>query len=78
MLGHTCYGVAERADIVREENLLPLGLAENLSVVKEIPPDGLISYDDVELNEDSFLLRLNCFPISLNIFNHNDHEFSGL
>ena len=76
MLGHTCYGVAERANIIREENLLSLGIAENLSVVKEIFPDGLISYDDVELV--SFLLRLNCFPISLNIFKHNDHEFSGL
>ncbi|MFQ6094573.1 MAG: NAD(P)H-dependent oxidoreductase [Candidatus Bathyarchaeia archaeon] len=56
--GYTAYGLAERADIAREENLLPLGLAEGIRVVKEVPPDGVISYDDVELNEDSFLLKL--------------------
>jgi len=56
--GYAVYGLAERADIAREENLLPLGLAEGIRVIKEIPPDGVISYDDVELNEDSFLLKL--------------------
>lgn len=56
--GYAVYGVAEKADIAREQNLLPLGLAENIRVVKEIPADGVVSYDDVELNEDSFLLRL--------------------
>jgi len=56
--GYAVYGLAERADIAREENLLPLGLAEGIRVAKEVPPDGVISYDDVELDEDSFLLKL--------------------
>jgi predicted homoserine dehydrogenase-like protein len=56
--GYTTYGLAEKAEIARNENLLPLGLAENIRVVKKIPPDGVVSYDDVELNEDSFLLKL--------------------
>jgi len=56
--GYTAYGLAEKADIAREENLLPLGLAENIRVTQEVPPDGVVGYDDVELNEDSFLLKL--------------------
>ncbi len=56
--GYTAYGLAEKAEIAKEENLLPLGLAENIRVAKEVLPDGVISYDDVELNEDSFLLKL--------------------
>jgi len=56
--GYAAYGLAERADIAREQNSLPLGLAENIRVVREVPPDGVISYDDVELKEDSFLLNL--------------------
>jgi len=56
--GYTVYGLVERAEIAREENCLPLGLAENIKVAGKIPPDGVLTYDDVELNEDSFLLKL--------------------
>ena len=56
--GYTTYGLAEKAEVARKENLLPLGLAENIRVAKEVPPDGVVSYDDVELNEDSLLLKL--------------------
>ena len=56
--GYMLYGVAEQADIARKENCLPLGLADNIKVVKRIPPDGVLTYDDVELNEDSFILKL--------------------
>jgi len=56
--GYMCYGLAERGDVARRQNLLPLGLAEGIRVVKKVPPDGVIGYDDVELNEDSFLLKL--------------------
>ena len=56
--GYTVYGLAEKADIAREENLLPLGLAEDINVVRKISEDSVITYDDVELNENSFLLKL--------------------
>jgi predicted homoserine dehydrogenase-like protein len=56
--GYAVYGVAESADIARKENCLPLGLAEGIRVAKRIPPDGVLHYDDVELNEGSFLLKL--------------------
>jgi len=56
--GYAIYGVAEKADIAKRENLLPLGLAEGIRLKKRILPDQVITYDDVELNEDSVLLKL--------------------
>lgn len=56
--GYAAYGLAEKAETARTENLLPLGLAESIRVVKKVPPDYVIRYDDVELNEESFLLKL--------------------
>lgn len=56
--GYTIYGLAEKAEIAKAENLLPLGLAENIKAIRKIPEDGVLTYDDVELNEDSFLLKL--------------------
>jgi predicted homoserine dehydrogenase-like protein len=55
---YTLYGVTEKAEIARAENLLPLGLAEKIKVAKRVSTDGVLRYDDVELNEDSFLLKL--------------------
>ena len=56
--GYAVYGVAEKADIARRGNFVPLGLAEGIRLTKKILPDGIIGYDDVELNEASFLLKL--------------------
>ncbi len=56
--GYTVYGLAEKAEVAKKENLLPLGLAENIHVVRKIPPHGVLKYDDVELDEGSFLLKL--------------------
>jgi len=56
--GYMVYGLAEKEEIAREENLLPFELAENIRVLETIPKDGIIKYDDVELNESSFLLKL--------------------
>jgi predicted homoserine dehydrogenase-like protein len=56
--GYTVFGLAEKANVARDENLLPIGLAEGIKVVRKIPKNGIITYRDVELNEDSFLLKL--------------------
>jgi predicted homoserine dehydrogenase-like protein len=56
--GYTAYGLAEKAEIAREENLIPFGLAENIRVKRKISRDCVITYDDVELDERSFLLKL--------------------
>lgn len=56
--GYTVFGLAEKAGIARKENLLPIGLAEDVQVIRKIPKDEVITYDDIELYEESFLLKL--------------------
>ena len=53
--GYTAYGLAERAEVSREGNLLPFGLSQNAVVRREIAEDGAISYDDVELQSSAAL-----------------------
>ena len=49
-LGHyMTYGLCENSDIVRNENLLPIGLAENCRLKKDILKDQILTCDDVEL-----------------------------
>jgi predicted homoserine dehydrogenase-like protein len=45
------YGQCEKSDIVREQNLLPMGLAEGCRLKRDIPKDAVLTYDDVELPE---------------------------
>ena len=55
--GYCAYGLLEKAEVAKSENLLPLGLTQGAEVVREIPEDGMITYEDVELPE-SFALKL--------------------
>jgi predicted homoserine dehydrogenase-like protein len=43
------YGLAENADAVAAEALLPMGLAEGCALTRDVPKDAVIVYDDVEL-----------------------------
>jgi len=43
------YGQCENADIVRSENLLPMGLAEGCLLKRDIKKDQVLTYDDVTL-----------------------------
>ena len=52
------YGLAENADIVTTENLLPIGLAEGCRLRSDIGKDGVLTYDDVELPEGRLCDRL--------------------
>lgn len=45
------YGQCENADVVQEENLLPMGLAEGCRLKRDIPQDQVLNYDDVEVPE---------------------------
>lgn len=47
--GFTCYGEAENSEICREENILPMGLAEGCRLTSDIRRDRVITYDDVVL-----------------------------
>jgi predicted homoserine dehydrogenase-like protein len=47
--GYTTYGLCENSEVVMDQNLLPIGLAEGCRLKKDISKDDIISYDDVEL-----------------------------
>ena len=56
--GYTVYGLIEKADVARKEDLLPLGFAEDIPLIRDIPKDSPIKKSDVKLNTDSFLYKL--------------------
>ncbi|MGI8504910.1 MAG: NAD(P)H-dependent oxidoreductase [Hassallia sp.] len=43
------YGQCEKSEIVQEQNLLPIGLAEGCRLKRDIAKDQVLTYDDVEL-----------------------------
>lgn len=57
--GYTVYGTIEKHDIVKEENLLPIGLIDEKTVVKkDIKKGEAITYDMIELNKDKTIYKL--------------------
>jgi predicted homoserine dehydrogenase-like protein len=42
------YGQCENYDVVRTQNLLPMGLAEGCRLNRDIPKDQVLTYNDVE------------------------------
>ena len=53
--GYATYGMVEKADVAREERLVPIGLTHGAEVIREIPEDGMITYDNVHLVESKLL-----------------------
>ena len=47
--GFTCYGAIENAAVSRRNRLLPMGVAADCEVVRDVPADEPITYDDVRL-----------------------------
>ncbi|MDZ8031480.1 NAD(P)H-dependent oxidoreductase [Nostoc sp. DedSLP04] len=45
------YGQCENSDIVQQQNLLPIGLAEGCRLKRDISKDRVLTYEDVELPE---------------------------
>lgn len=56
--GYTYYGQCENAQTARQENLLPVGLAEGAILKKDLPRDHVITFDDVELPAETLVQRL--------------------
>ncbi|TVP67191.1 MAG: NAD(P)-dependent oxidoreductase [Leptolyngbya sp. LCM1.Bin17] len=56
--GYHTYGQCENADIVSQENLLPMGLAEGCRLKRPVAKDQVLTYDDVEVPTDSIAHRL--------------------
>jgi predicted homoserine dehydrogenase-like protein len=63
--GATVYGVADSAEAVAAGHLLALGLAARAVVVRDVPIDQPLTYDDVELDDRSTILQLRRLQDSL-------------
>lgn len=56
--GYHCYGLCEAASVVRRENLLPMGLAEGCTLLRDLPRDAPIPRDAVRLPQGRTVDRL--------------------
>ena len=56
--GYTVYGLVERAEVARDEGLLPLGFAHGIPVLRDIPRDTPIRQEDVRVDTRSFLYKI--------------------
>lgn len=56
--GFLCYGVLENTDVVRRDQLLPMGLAQGCRLVRDVSKDHAISYRDVVVPTDRLADRL--------------------
>ncbi|SHH18126.1 Predicted homoserine dehydrogenase, contains C-terminal SAF domain [Anaerosphaera aminiphila DSM 21120] len=57
--GNTVYGVLESAEVQKSENLIPMGiLVGNVRVRRNIKKGEALSYEDVELDESSEIVRI--------------------
>ncbi len=52
------YGQAENSDVVRDQHLLPMGLAEGCCLKRDISKDQVLTYDDIELPKGRLCDRL--------------------
>jgi predicted homoserine dehydrogenase-like protein len=56
--GFLSYGLAENADVVARDRLLPMGVAEDCRIKRAVPKDQVLTYDDVELPSGRLIERL--------------------
>jgi predicted homoserine dehydrogenase-like protein len=56
--GYMTYGQCENVEAAHAENLLPIGLAEGCRLKRDVPRDGVLTYDDVEVPPGRLIDRL--------------------
>jgi predicted homoserine dehydrogenase-like protein len=56
--GFTFYGVIDRAEATLELNALPVGLAPGARLVRPVPQGAILTWEDVQLDEDSPAVKL--------------------
>lgn len=56
--GYTVFGKLAPAETSLSLNALPLGLAHGAKLVRDVPQDATVSWDDVELDETQFAVRI--------------------
>ena len=52
------YGLCENIETAKAGKMLPIGIAENCKLKRDIPKDQVLTYDDVELPADSLAVKL--------------------
>ena len=58
-MGHyLTYGLCENTDVVQNEKLLPIGIADGCLLNRDIPKDQVLTVDDVNPPEDRLCDRL--------------------
>jgi len=56
--GYMVRGRLEKATLAAEQRLLPFGLAEDITLINDVPKDEPVRYDDVVLDESMFVVML--------------------
>lgn len=56
--GYTVYGFLEDAETASERDHVPFELLDGAEVVPAVEKDGIVGYEDVALDTDSFIYRL--------------------
>lgn len=56
--GYAVYGECENSDVVQKEKLLPIGLASNVRLTRDIPRDQAIGFGDIEYDTNSLVFKL--------------------
>jgi predicted homoserine dehydrogenase-like protein len=56
--GYTFYGQIEAAEVARKINALPIGLAPDAVMTRPVKAGGIISWNDVKLDEEQTVVKL--------------------
>jgi predicted homoserine dehydrogenase-like protein len=56
--GYTFYGVNDRAEVCRQLNALPVGLAPGAQIARPVAAGEIVTWGDVKLDEDSVVVKL--------------------
>lgn len=54
----TVYGFCENSNIVKEQNLLPVGLADKVKLKNDLAKDQAITFDDIIFDENNIVFKL--------------------
>lgn len=63
--GYTVYGTIEASDVAAEKGYVPFELVDQAEIVRDVDTDQVVTYDDIEINKDSFLYQLRQVQDSL-------------
>ena len=56
--GYSARGVTDRVEDAKRDNLVPIGLLQGATAKRDIPIDTLVTYDDVDLDENQTIFQL--------------------